>query len=960
MSEIVERSGGTEETVYCFGECRFIPDRQLLLHRDVPIHIGSRALDLLLALVQRPGDLVSKDELIRFAWPNTFVHEGNLKVNIAALRRALPRTRPELTYIATVPGRGYRFVAPLRILGPPDETVLPDAVKSSTGELPVISALIGRDEAMAELAGALAETRLLTIVGPPGVGKTSIAIATARQVGERSKDGACFVDLAAIEDPQLVAPAIAFALGLDSHIANILRGLVETLRDRDLLLVLDNCEHVLNAVAMVADHLTHALPRLLIVATSREPLRSRWESVYRLEPLRCPTEGSEVETAAAMNFPAVELLVHRAEAHGYLLSEPDLPSLAAISRRLDGIALAIELAAPRLSAHGPTGLLELLENSFDSLASQADAAAPRHKTLIATLDWSYRLLSADEARLLRHLSIFGGGFALQDVIGAVRHLRKIADDIATLLESLAAKSLLAVSYRAARRRYRLFDSTRRFASERLRAEGEQPTAMAGYAHYLLSLFEQAEAEWSWRTREDWTALYGHWGNDLRRAIDWSFGAGEDAELGARLTVAGIPLWRELSSFVENRSRIGTALDAADMLPACDRILKVKLFAIQGLNLCHSRELNAAVDILRKGVHLADELGDGEYRARMVGILAGAQFFLGHYREALLSLAQLRTNIDVAGPSSAAPDIQWHELMIRFCCGDLRFAHNGLAELAREHATVAHRSQISRFVIDRFVAIRTFLALTAWAAGKPRQAFDTALEAVEAATNLEHRVSNTFVLGLGAIPVSIFCGFLDVAQKWVTALFDNIALIQDEVWPPFARYYQAAIDTARREPDALERMRAAIDELVESNLLVHLPMRLAMLADAALSRDRLNVARAAIAQALKHVRRTGEHWCSAELLRLQGVVRWREGDVPGAEEAFEEAVRVAQQSGALSFELRATISHAGLGLQAGGSDAALARLAAVYQRFDSSFHSADVVAARALLESFCIPVCKPGT
>src|SRR5262249_46842236 len=216
---------------------------------------------------------------------------------------------------------GYRFVAPLRVLGPADEAALPDAVRGTTGELPVISALIGRGEAMAELTGALAETRLLTIVGPPGVGKTSIAIATARQVSERLKDGVCFVDLAAIEDPRLVAPAIAFALGLDSNIANIPRGLVETLRDRDLLLMLDNCEHVLNAVAMVADHLTHALPRLLILATSREPLRSRWESVYRLAPLRCPTEGSEAETAAAMNFPAVELLVHRAEAHGYLLSE---------------------------------------------------------------------------------------------------------------------------------------------------------------------------------------------------------------------------------------------------------------------------------------------------------------------------------------------------------------------------------------------------------------------------------------------------------------------------------------------------------------------------------------------------------------------------------------------------------------------------------------------------------------
>jgi DNA-binding winged helix-turn-helix (wHTH) protein len=313
----VNRSNNLPATTYCFGACRFIPARQLLLHRDTPIRVGSRAIDLLHALVRRPGAVVTKDQLIRAAWPNTSVDDSNLKVNIAALRRALAQDQSGFAYIATVPGRGYRFVAPISIVGPADE----EAIRGITGQLPAIPALIGRDEATAEIVRALAKTPLLTIVGPPGVGKTSIAVAASQQIEEQMKDGVCFVDLAAVDDPELVAPAVAFAMGLNRNPFNVLAGLVELLRDRVLLLVLDNCEHLLSAAATVADYLTHALPGLLVIATSREPLRCQRESLYRLEPLRNPPAGSTLDGAGAISFSAVELLVRRAEAHGYRFAD---------------------------------------------------------------------------------------------------------------------------------------------------------------------------------------------------------------------------------------------------------------------------------------------------------------------------------------------------------------------------------------------------------------------------------------------------------------------------------------------------------------------------------------------------------------------------------------------------------------------------------------------------------------
>lgn len=286
----MEGADAIDATTYCFGNCRFTPARQSLLCGDIPIRLGSRAMDLLHALVRRPGQVVNKNELLNAAWPNLFVEESNLKVNIAALRRALQANGIDVPCIATVPGRGYRFIAPLTVLGPREAT-LPASIKEIDGALPPSKPLVGRADALAGIVEALRQTRLLTIVGPAGVGKTSIAIAAARNIGDTEAQAVCFVDLAAIENGQLVVLAISRALGIESQPIDALEGLVDALRDQDQLLVLDNCEHVLATVAGITDHLNHALHRLNIIATSREPLRCRFETVHRLPPSAVSARG---------------------------------------------------------------------------------------------------------------------------------------------------------------------------------------------------------------------------------------------------------------------------------------------------------------------------------------------------------------------------------------------------------------------------------------------------------------------------------------------------------------------------------------------------------------------------------------------------------------------------------------------------------------------------------------------
>jgi predicted ATPase/DNA-binding winged helix-turn-helix (wHTH) protein len=933
-------------TVYCFGEYRFIPDRQLLLHGDVPVRVGARALELLHAFVQRPGDVLSKEELIRLVWPSIFVHDNNLKVNIAGLRRALARDRSRNDFIATIPGRGYRFVAPLRVLAPGEETTLPDAVRSMTGELPPVPTLIGRDDDVAELADALGDAGLLTIVGPAGVGKTSVAIALARHVAERLIRDVCFVDLAAIEAPQFVVPAIALALGLNANFVNSAAGLADMLRDRRLILVLDNCEHLLSEVASVADYLSHLLPGLAILATSREPLRCRLETVRRLSPLQCPPEG-DIGADAVITFPAVELLVRRAQEHGYQIDRDDACSLAAICRRLDGIALAIELAAPQVSARGAMTLRDLLGHSFEPLVSRDGGIPVRHTTLMATLDWSYRLLSENEARLLRHLSVPSGVFTLDDAIGIFANLAK-AEDIASWLDNLAAKSLISSSYQAGGRRYRLLDSTRSFASERAVAHDEQGPAMAAYARFLLGLFQQAESEWNWLTREDWMGRYGYRVTDLRRAIDWAFEDANNLALGVQLTTAGIPLWGELSSVSEIRTRVTKALDAVENWPDCPPIVKMKLVAAHAQNLNYHDHDGADADrTWRQARRLADELGVVEYRLRTTISWIGARTFEGRHREVLPKIAELRTIVDAEGENTATPDLTRLELINRFYCGEIVAAAEGLRALAREHATIAHRSRTSRFQLDRFVGIRSYLAPMLWVKGEQFQAITLAREGVAAAATINHIVSHMHILGMGAISVALWCGHFDRAQEYVRTLQAQMAVCQIDIWTHVARFYQATIDASRGDASAIDRMLETIRELRYRNFKIHFPMHIVTLVESALSCGRLDIAQAVVPD-VEDLLRRAEAWCAPELLRTLGLVRWKQGSVQAAITLLERATEAAEQSGAMSFQLRAAVSRCQLARQTGRDDCASTYLASIYERFDRRAESTDLLAARQLL------------
>ncbi len=937
------------EKVYSFGDYRLIPQRQLLLRGAFPVRLGTRALDLLHLLVERQGELVSKEQLIGFAWPGTFVHESNLKVNIASLRRALPQARSELPYIVTVPGRGYRFVAPVRI----DLEQKPPVVAPPPGldNLPPLHDLFGREEDIAELSARLLSTGFLTIVGPAGVGKTSVAVAVARHVADQFSDGACFVDLAAIGDARLVCPAIASSLGAGGNLSDMLSGIVEALRGQRRLLILDNCEHVLAATCMVADHIRSVLPDIGILATSREPLRSQFETVHLLAPLRCPPEGRRVDREEALAYSAVALFVTRAgAATGFSPTDADIPVVVDICRRLDGIALAIELAAPRLASQDTTTLLQLLEQNFELLNYGPRNAPARHQTLLATLDWSYRLLSDREAAVLRLLSVFAGGFCLDDVLALGLPLDIPADDIARCVGNLATKSLLSTSFSDGKIQYRLLDATRTYAAERLRLAGEQPAALASHAAFLLRVFERAEQEWHWRLVEEWTAAYAPRINDLRKAIDWAFGPQGEPELGLWLTAAAIPLWDELSLVGESRLRVRRALRNAEARGDGDPGLRMRLTLAYAWGLTFAERLPPeGDDAWRQGLILARATGSVDYQLRALWGLAVLQSFTGRHRQALSTLDAFEVVVQGESDRSAAPDGERLRAMTAFYCGEIDPAYQTLVRLAREHATISHRSRIARFQLDRYVAIRNSLAIAAWVRGEAAEASEAAAAAVAGALSTGHVVSHSNALALAALPVALWNGELDAAQAHLETLVDNFNHRDIGIWGPVSRFFGGAIQHARGDADGVDAMVAALEELLASNFLLRAPFYASMLVQAALDQGRMDVARDAADTALARAQAQEEIWCLPEVLRVRGLVEWREGAPERAEQTLQRAIASAASSGARAFELRAAASLAELWVQVGRAAAAVSLLDAACARLAPAGASRDFARARELLD-----------
>jgi predicted ATPase/DNA-binding winged helix-turn-helix (wHTH) protein len=455
-----------------------------------PIHLGGRAFDLLMALIEASGAVVSKNTLMERVWPNWTVGDNSIHVQISALRRAFAADR---NLIRTVPGRGYQFTGEIRLpTGLPTGRELPDALTAVVAaqgprtNLPKpASELVARDAELAAVTTLVAIRRLVTLTGAGGVGKTRLGLEAARYVLPEFRDGIWVADLAPVSDSALVAATVALALGLSLGSSAVsLEHVANAVASRQLMLVLDNCEHVVDAAARISETLLCANPLVRVIATSREPLRAEGEWIYQVPPLGVPVEGS-LDGQDPQQYGAIRLFIERARAADPHFS-PDkrVTAIAEICRRLDGIPLAIELAASLAAATGIEEVAARLDDQFDLLIGGRRTALPRHRSLRAMLDWSYGLLLETERVVLRRLAIFAGDFAVDAAIRVVESDDIVPSDVVRCLAKLVTKSLIVLDISGTAVHYRLLETTRAYALEKLNQSGEVESTSRRYSEIL--------------------------------------------------------------------------------------------------------------------------------------------------------------------------------------------------------------------------------------------------------------------------------------------------------------------------------------------------------------------------------------------------------------------------------------------------------------------------------------------
>jgi predicted ATPase/DNA-binding winged helix-turn-helix (wHTH) protein len=525
--------------------------RERVLRRDgVGLPLGSRALDILIYLAERPGEVIGKKELIDQVWSDVNVEEGSLRVHVAAIRKALSDGQFGNRYVANVQGRGYSFVGQVARVedGAIDRR---DRGQNEVGLPAQLLRMIGRDPVLDDVKDRIRNDRFVTLLGPGGIGKTTVAVAAGHAMAEEFNAGVCFVDLGSLTDPRHVPAAVGTSLGLALKANDALAELLEAVRSKRLLVILDNCEHLIDTVASLAERLFQEAPQVHILATSRELLRVEGEYCYRILPLDFPP-GSLQATSAMLRYPAIQLFAERVAAKGgdFVLTDAEAPYIAEICRKLDGVPLAIELAAGRVAALGIKNTVTGLVSRLELLKLGRRTSVPRHRTLRATLDWSYDLLSDTEKIVFRRIAPFVGHFPLEGAHYVAGELGSSDGEIFDAIAGLVEKSLLTTRIDETQVLYRLLDTTRAYALEKLELHTELNTSLLRHAQYITEHLESRREVLATQARAERVAFYSSQLGNARAALEWSFGPHGDDEIATRLAAASTQLFLELALMIE--------------------------------------------------------------------------------------------------------------------------------------------------------------------------------------------------------------------------------------------------------------------------------------------------------------------------------------------------------------------------------------------------------------------------
>ena len=958
--------------IYKSGQVEIDLGRREMRVRGVPVPIGGRAFEIIEVLVQAAGEVVTKDHLMGCVWPGTIVEENTIWVHISAARKALGPDRGKLK---NDKGRGYRLLGPwvARVTTPIGE--IDDGQGASplttSNNLPAISTgLIGRDVAVQQLQDLISAYRVITLTGPGGIGKTRLALAAARNMLAHGQSDVWLVELASLSDPDLVPSAVANALGLRGVVDTSAEAVARAIGRRKILLLLDNCEHIIDAAATLAETVIDQCPLATILSTSREVLRIDGEQVYRVHPLDVPDERDT--PGNILRSSAVELFVARTTAvnSAFLPNETNLPDIAAICQRLDGIPLAIEFAAARAAMLGASEVASHLDSHFSLLTARRRTTLARHQTLRAALDWSYDLLPAAEQCLLRHLAVFPAGFTSEATIAVMRdtgHQTTVIDGI----ENLVAKSLVMLdgSMPGGGGRWRLLETIRAYALEKLRENGELEHTLRGHAEYFRNLVMPKGLVSPWEPAREAVVRYSRELDNIRAALDWCFSPGGDVLTGVTITAAFVPVWMQLALLGECRRRTEAALAHLGCESSDNTRLRMLLhIGGLGFTLNHTgARIEEAAAALTEGLRIAESLGDTVSQMYALWGLWITFAWKGNYRTSEPLAEQLYRLASEAG--DPARGFQANRLMgiTMSYRGDLPSARTHLERAVEMHRrTLVSPAPPAWFGYDVSNLTQSMLARVLALQGFLDQARLVAQACIDRALPVKKKMELVYSLTEAACPIAIQINDMDAAAKYVTLLVNIAGELDLGFWKILGRCLEGVLRIKQGHYDAgVDALRTSLAACDDVGGTSRYPFYLGALSEGLAGLGRTDEARLTLEQALDRADRDGEEWCIPDLLCTKGKLILSESDplsvhsAAAAERCFRDAIDLAGRQGALLWELRGASHLAQLRLEQERPDDARRSLAPVYVRFTEGLETPELRAAKLLLDSLSSSMDRAG-
>ncbi|MFD1951536.1 ATP-binding protein [Sphingomonas arantia] len=873
----------------------FLPERRIE-REGLAVKIGARAFDILSVLLDHAGNTVSKQEVADHVWPGITVGETSLRFQIVGLRKLLAEGDDDRV-IATVPGRGYCFVTPVTRHLPTPSVPFPNPDDRPSRLPGRLSHMLGREKEVTGLCAMLKEHRFVTVLGTGGIGKTTVAVAGAHALSDWFARDICFVDLGSVTDPRRVASTMSASLGFAVNDGDAVATLGTFLKQRRILVVLDSCEHVIAATAVLAERLFQAAPQLHIIATSREALRVEGEHVFVLAPFACPDDDDAISVERLLEFPSARLLLDRAAAAGtpIKLGPGDAGIVSDICRRLDGIALAIELAASRIPAYGLRGTLNLLNDRFRHLQGGRRTAIPRHRTLADTLAWSYDLLDERSRLILQRLALFIGPFGLE-AASVVSDDSLDEVEAIEIIENLVAKSLIAICRTVDSVRYRLLDTTKAYLVDRFAVSRDADAVRRRHAE----LFRDLAA--------------GPVGNDipqeleaervpnLRIALDWAFGPGGDTALGVTVAAAAAPLFLRMSLLTECRDVTLRAIAALDDAGS-GSLFEMELQTCLGQSLMFtSGNTDDVEQAFQRALVLAERYGDLIRQFRLLGALHIFYERTADFGKAL-SLAQRGFDLAerIGNPAGIAAahsllGIAWH-LLGRHREADLHLAP-AMKQLEDQHGI-----DPIGFGFDHRNRACITAARSLWLQGFPDAGASLARDTVEASAALSHPVTHCIAL-IWAVSIA------EWREDW-TAMDGFVERFSAHADRHSLRPY-LAVSACMRGQLAIRAgdIESGIS-MIQANLVSLRAARYEMLttgfmttlAEGLAQTGKVDEALEIITQCEDAVERNGDRLHTPEVMRVRASILALMGEVAKSREVLEQSLVCAQAQSATAWELK---------------------------------------------------------